>query len=273
MGIGLGCCLALFHAPKASAATAVLAPGISAGAGANSAYRIEAACLRTDDAVTTVGDLNWGGATQLQLGRCYHQVNRIVCRFDLRSLRNRASHVTGARLKLTVRSSQVDGNLTSFPMPLQLTLYRISGANGDWIAGTADNQAQSGSVCWNWRRAFVAPWVGQAGCGLSGTDSDSEPVAVAEKGAALYYPEDAWTLEFVQADWLQDWIDHPEHNAGFLIKAEMLEATASDGVMLLRFHSDESTTVPARPRLEVDYDPAMMDASSNAADAAWLGVR
>ena len=51
-----------------------------------------------------------------------------------------------------------------------IAIYRIAAANGDWIEGTQQDEAQVGSPCWSYKAYNTVGWAGSAGLKTAGTD-------------------------------------------------------------------------------------------------------
>lgn len=263
LAILLGC------AAGAWGETALFVPGVVSDAGLNPAYTIDATFLRspissTDSSGWLLG--NWGAYPYFNVGHPYDLRDRGLIRFPLASLTGRCRRLHKARLTLTLDSFAV-GYLSS-PTSCSRTveLYRVTAGNAAWIEGdSAPGVQRTGAVCWAGLRGSAVPWAGAQGCGLVGKDFEAEPMGF------LTLPPSAtgnqlFTIDILPTDAVQSWIDHPETNAGILLRSSPNEALPSNNIIICRFHSDDQPNLLWRPRLELEYDAQPLD---NAALAAF----
>lgn len=133
---------------------------------------------------------------------------------------------------------------------VNVTLYRISDANGDWVEGpTYGGLAAAGEPCWNAKAADGAggvqtAWAGSAGLGTSGTDYDATPIGsfVIPANATA---GDEYTAELDPAV-VEGWFGQSTNN-GILMKAD----AAAEYI-----GSAEHETTGFRPWLVVIYATA-----------------
>jgi hypothetical protein len=236
------------------AETAVFQEGISDANGPNPAYNMD------------VGYMTSGYGGPLQANDANHQIGglngaygRAVLRWDLSSLAGKGT-VSGATAKLTFEPVvRAEGTATA-PDPFTYNLYRLTSANAQWTdAGVGNTQQRLGPS---------VPWAGSAGASTPGVDYFTTPVAQATITGGNDTTKKVLTFTFTDTSFLQDWVDNPANNAGFLLKSEALETAggypnnANGGYAQGTLFPDDVTTAPGRypgavaadrPILEVTY--------------------
>lgn len=188
----------------------------------------------TDDAdligYDSLKDMNFGNSDLLDLGG--GEPRRPLLRFDLSSLSGR--QVEDAALQLTI----VTGAGSFFNA--LVNFYAISAADADWEE----------MVCtWN-EKAPGVPWSGGPGLGApTGTH-----VAQIYGSDLTYHPVDhEYTIQFFAGiSFIQNWIDNPASNGGFLIQTPSLEGTGNR----LRPGSSDNATLNYQPSLLLKLAPA-----------------
>jgi hypothetical protein len=258
------CCAAA----RALPATAVFVQGIGDASGLNPSYFTADAMIQSGRPLANFGALDMIGVGRSSTGGLY----RSILRFDLSSLSGRVRSIRQARLVLTVGRTDVAGFPAAFPSPLTIALHPLLPPNGGWIEGAgASNDPEPGAVCWDWQSSDARAWAGEAGCGNPGTDYDPTAAAGPARGEGFWTPGEQWVFEFDEPAALQLWIDDPGSNTGWIVQAPDLEtADSSLLVGLVRFWSDDASEPAARPRLEIEYDPA--DATAQAFLADGLAI-
>jgi hypothetical protein len=164
--------------------------------------------------------------------------SRALIRFD-NILNDPEAVVTGASFTVTVNDSQ-DTNVTPSGT---WSLYALSAANKDWSPATAtwNNKNQSGPT----------PWAGSAGVSSAGTDYLATAIASWAFDNSTMNAGTVATFTFTPAGvaLLQDWIDNPSNNAGFLLRLDGAQGQdRNDGV-----HSSEAALLSDRPLLTINY--------------------
>ena len=104
--------------------------------------------------VGPVGLSPWGG-----------HVSRGLLRFDLSAMAGQYSDINSVSLKLYSDSKKVS--------PQTFSLYAIKPANADWLEGTVQWAAETGSSCWNYKaydEAEPTAWAGSEGLGTPDVD-------------------------------------------------------------------------------------------------------
>ena len=248
-------CAATLLSATGWAATAVFQDGISDANGANAAYDMHVGYmtsgfggpLTANDASHQIGGLN--GAS-----------GRAVVRWPIETLAGKGT-ITGATAKITFNPVvRAEGNAT-VPASFAYNLYRLTDANKDWVdAQTGNSQKTLGPS---------VPWAGSPGAGTPGTDYFATPVAQAiVTGGVNVMTKEVLTFNFTDVSFLQDWVNNPGNNAGFLLRAESLETAGGypnmgvGGYVQGTMYPDDVTTAPGRypdaiatdrPILEITY--------------------
>jgi hypothetical protein len=165
---------------------------------------------------------------------------RAIMKFDVASLAGQGT-VQSATLKLTEYSSSSG---TSF----NFNIYRIADANAGWQQGSGYYLAgqTTGDVCWNYLDYDTVNWAGSAGLATPVTDYDATYVA---QGTFVNSETEANPVLSIAlpASLIQDWIDDPSHNAGFLIALDV----NGNGTNTAQFASSDNTTTAWHPSLAV----------------------
>ena len=169
------------------------------------------------------------------------RARRTLIRFDLSSVRGK---ITGAQLVLTNQNESGERG----PSNETIALYRVSDANRQWQAGSAESEAEAEAAVWNCKADPSVPWAGTPGLSSPGVDYDDNPLAITKSGTEKNAPV-VWT--FRDATFLNDWAANPSHNAGF-----MLQELEADGRGADRFHSSESCYREHRPKLVLKVEAA-----------------
>ena len=146
-------------------------------------------------------------------------------------------------------------NIT-LPTPIQFEIYRIASANAGWVEGhSTSGGAEDGAACWDWPAAPAGAWSGCKGCGLAGADYDSASVSTATLTEQTWSSGRHLVFELKNPALLADWVTHPEHNSGFILRSSTLETLPEDlNLLVIKLFSNESPNPLYRPRLEIEYD-------------------
>lgn len=163
---------------------------------------------------------------------------RALIRFDLSKVRGT---IVGAQLVLT-KAAQSKNN------PVEtIAVYRVTDANKDWQAGTASNADEVEVAVWSKKSEPLLTWAGGEGL-VEGADYFPGAVAETQTGDAVNAPV-TWT--FTDVKFLNDWVAHPDQNAGFLLK-ESAESENGDN----RFFSADADHPENRPKLVLTVIPS-----------------
>ena len=161
---------------------------------------------------------------------------RSLIRFDLSSL----SGQTVSSASLTLVRDGSGGTFTN----QTVSLFATSSPNGGWTESTA---------AWAWQSYRATHWAGSDGLGTAGTDYLNGVLATATVNSTdSFGPRVTFTLNSAGITALQSWIDSPSSNAGFLLRADGLEAA---GLGIAQFRSRESLVTADWPVLEVSTIP------------------
>lgn len=180
-----------------------------------------------------------GGGGSLFVGRTGSgRVRRAMIRFDVAAAIPAGSTITSARLSVSVNRTQVPEYISS--------LHRISASWGEGRTvgtrgGAGGAVAQIGDATWSHRFWPNDPWAAPGG------EFDPAPLCVLPLDGTARYTYSTEAL----ADAVQDMLDRPESNHGFLIIGDEIS-----GITAKRIASRESTTVASRPTLFIEYRPA-----------------
>jgi len=131
-----------------------------------------------------------------------------LIRFNVSGLA--ADKVSSARLRIyKPRSMSQQG-------PVEVSVYKVSEANGDWVEGGSASQEEPGAVTWR-MKALNKPWAGEQGCSKQGVDYELPALGTTQ----TVYPESSGWIEFdLPAKLVQSWIDNPEANFGLYIRGQ-----------------------------------------------------
>lgn len=131
-----------------------------------------------------------------------------LIRFNVSGLK--ADEVYSARMKIyKPRSMSQQG-------PVEVSVYKVSKANGDWVEGGSASQKEPGAVCWR-MKAENKPWAGEEGCSKEGVDYELPALYKTQ----TVFPETSGWIEFnLPAELVQSWIDNPETNHGLYIRGQ-----------------------------------------------------
>ena len=153
---------------------------------------------------------NFGGGPMLQVGclvgseaSAYQAVSLI--RFDLSAVP--CKEVRSAKLRLYKPRCFVQ------QAPVDVAVFEVAAANRDWAEGSSECIEERRASCWRFK-TDGKPWAGQEGCSKEGVDY----IAPAPDVRTARDDRGQW-LEFsVPAALARKWIDHPEANAGLLLR-------------------------------------------------------
>jgi hypothetical protein len=177
------------------------------------------------------GEFLFAGVTRLS------EIRRIVLRFDLSSIPPRST-VDSARLVL-----EVDRSVTP---AADFAIHRLVADWGEDASNAGDPgglgaPSQPGDATWIHRFYDTVFWVTPGGDFVA---TPSATATVPVLGAAEWGPDPAMTAD------VQDWLDNPAGNFGWLIRAAD-ESVAN----AKRLFSRENPLTHLRPRLIVEYTP------------------
>lgn len=94
-------------------------------------------------------------------------------------------------------------------------VYKLVPGNSEWIQGTGDHGAQTGSPCWDflaYDATIPTDWVGATGGLLSGTDYDATPGSTFARVGATHGNQ--YNTYTIPTAWIEDWRANPGNNAG-----------------------------------------------------------
>jgi hypothetical protein len=239
------------------AGTAVFQESISDANGANAAYNMD------------VGYMTSGYGGPLQANDANHQIGglngasgRAVLRWPISTLAGKGT-ITGATAKITFNPVvRAEGN-ASVPASFAYNLYRLTDGNKQWIDSQVGNSQQ--------KLGPSVPWTGSAGAGTPGVDYFATPVAQAiVSGGVDVMTKQVLTFNFTDTSFLQDWVNNPANNAGFLLRAESLETAGGypnngiGGYVQGTMYPDDVTTAPGRYPDAVAADRPILQVTYNA---------
>jgi len=162
-------------------------------------------------------DWNFGAGPFLEvgfMGGIYEEHDSVsLIRFDLAGLA--CDRVHSATLRLYKPNCFVQTS------PIEIQLHEVTPANSDWIEGISFCAKDSPASCWRWRKN-ERPWAGQDGCLDEGVDFLTPALAVQMAPAH----RGQWLAFSIPADRVQQWLEHPETNAGLLLRTDSIEAEA-----------------------------------------------
>ena len=168
-------------------------------------------------------------------------IRKVLMRFNLLSIPASAT-CTSATLSLTVGGTHY-ANRT-------FALFEIASANGNWVEGTANGSAETGSPCWNYKAYDVSTptsWAGSAGMSTANTDyvdtvlGSIKPTSIQYGGTKLDIPLNASGLAVINS-----WFGQST-NSG-------LAGWYTDTASATNWCSKEHTTESYRPTLTVTYE-------------------
>jgi PEP-CTERM motif len=233
---------------------------ISDANGPNAAYNMEVGymtsgfggTLQANDANHQIGGLN--GAT-----------GRAVLRWPINTLAGKGT-ITGATAKITFEPVIRAEAGAVIPNPFTYNLYRLTIGNNKWTDAGVGYARQLPAASPN----PAVPWAGSQGAGTSGVDYFATPIAQATvTGGADITAKQVLTFNFTDISFLQDWVNNPGNNSGFLLRSEQLEAAGGTPNTPMGFAQgtmfpDDVTTAPGRypgavaadrPLLQITYTP------------------
>lgn len=191
------------------------------------------------DTVVSSGapDANYGGWALMLTDA--NAIQKILIRFDLSSI-PAGSVCTAASIKLTPKDNDSAHDLS---------VYKITDANGDWVEGNKIIQTGSGMSCWNYKKYNTDAWAGSAGLATAGTDYINTVIAsfsgATTANTQIEIPFNADGLLI-----LESWFGDATNN-GFLLT----DTSGSD----IFYHTGEATTESYRPVLSITYTELIPD--------------
>jgi len=183
-------------------------------------------------------DYNYGVDTYNAIGYTApgHLVRYLV-QFDLSSV---PSPITSAELFFYVVTS------TSFTYTLYV--YRILDANSDWVEGTKNGQAETGSPSWSAKKESVEPWAGSAGLSTADTDYDSNELGSRTRDWTAT-PGGNWRSVELDATEIEKIRNGTYTNGGFFLRTD-----ENDSGRVMYIDSREYTPKPPHLVLSYGYD-------------------
>lgn len=158
------------------------------------------------------GKWNYGKALYLQVGAqpstvydTYRSVG--LLRFDLSNVR--CDSLTSAALRLYFPRNQIQQE------PAGVSVYAVSDANAGWREGNVEAEAQADACSWE-ERAQGSPWAGGPGLCRPGIDYLTNVLASANVDGL----NGQWVEFKLPTALVQSWANHPEKNAGLLLKTD-----------------------------------------------------
>lgn len=203
-----------------------------------------------------VVERNYGGHSEVFVGKDGDIPRRGLYRFDVTSLDGLYDNIQSATLRLHIKDKAV-----SFPN--YMDLYRLTADNASWVEGTAGGSPQAGSSCWAYRSYDATNPVawdsGTPGTGAADYMPGGPIASVAYDGTT------SGTMEFVINDpaVIADWV--AGNNPGLLLRAR---DESNDSRLM--FHSSESGSAAFRPELRIEYTPPYVPAVlADSPEAYW----
>jgi hypothetical protein len=192
---------------------------------------------------------NWGGFISNYVGKQSNTDSwRSVIRFS--DLDNYISSTETVQ-KVTLGFVQFGANAQQAATIVDI--YAITAANADWVEGTGDTGG-AGVSSWN-DRATSTPWAGGGGLGDDPGDGGYGPTLLGSYSFPDIAANDrvSRTIDLNSSAnaVVENWIDNPSQNAGFLLRVRT-EATLGQFVVL---DSRNMATVNNRPGLIVETIP------------------
>lgn len=179
---------------------------------------------------------NFGGTSNLDVGTT-SGIRRGLLRFPTLGTTLAGETVTGASLQLGLELATI-GTFTN----QTIFVHLVTPANVGWVEGNNASIAaapDTGLSTWSERLEGSTAWAGSAGMSTAGTDYVT--TAVGSFTASSTDPlSTIYTVNFSDVTFLQNWIDNPSQNTGFLLRSPGLESLSA----LLRISSSEGGTPP-----------------------------
>lgn len=187
---------------------------------------------------------NFGGSPLLEVGFMggiyaeHHAVT--LLRFDLSGVPCR--EVSGAKIRLCKPRCFVQTT------PLAIKLLAVARANAGWLEGSAMGAEDPGGASWVAAKVNH-PWSGAPGCARAGIDFSPKPL-----DARTAPPDRGEWMEFaLPAGLVQQWLDHPEDNAGVYLAADV---QGSEWGQHVYFYSSEHYSGKG-PQLVIEGTPGV----------------
>lgn len=253
--LGFGCVTATWGK------TAYFLPGAAGAGGLDPSYAASVTMLWGNPSLSggnpVLENGNYGGATKMSLGCETTDVFRMLLSFPVAGLAGHYSRLTRARLLCSIFPLPNAGPGTTPPGRIDLELYHLAPGNAGWAEGNGVRGITvNGAACWAWRAYPDLPWIGSPGCGLAGVDFDAQPISTTTLTGQSWPAAPQLVFEIKDLSMIEDWIAHPERNAGVMLRSSTLEGMVSaKNLLYLWVYSNAEATLLARPRLEVEYDP------------------
>lgn len=181
-----------------------------------------------------------------------HQTMRSLLRFDLRGLAGAQGRIQRAGLRLHWAWGTPKRGAG------KLQLCRVAPANAAWVQGSQGSirhpAENADGATWNFLHPAPTfqPWAGAAGCSLPGVDYFEPPLAEAAYDA-IQHPlqfDFVWDQDL---EFLREWIERPETNAGFLVQF----APQSWG--RVDFQASETKQREYAPEFWIEWEPASLN--------------
>lgn len=97
-----------------------------------------------------------------------------------------------------------------------INVYEVALANGDWVEGNGLGAVITGTSDWRFKIQNTGDWAGgRNGCGVAGTDYINSLVG----SAVATNTTQEWVNFTLDVDVIQNWIDNPDQNNGFVLTA------------------------------------------------------
>jgi hypothetical protein len=156
-----------------------------------------------------------------------------LLRFDLSSL--------GTNIVINSVTLQMNKPAGGTGSSFTVNVFELSVANANWVEGTANNVAQSGSATWNSKGSSA--WAGSAGASTAGTDYINTVLA-SYAGSLLTAGDAAFTSQAA-------FLTSVSNNLGGSLNLGIGMNSGVSG-SYYRFATDENTSFDA-PALVIDY--------------------
>ena len=186
---------------------------------------------------------NFGASTVIAVGRFVSDgnVQKSLLRFNLSSI---TGSVISASLDLFI------GDATYSYANTIVDIYKITDANGDWIEGTANSAAQTGSPCWNYKAYHASTptnWAGSTGLSTAGTDYVNTVIGTFTVPSS--FSVGTKLTASLSASVVNEWMGESTNN-GILLRPRTLTGSNQG----FHFCTKEHTTESYRPALTVTYE-------------------
>jgi hypothetical protein len=213
-------------------AIVAISVAIACSASANVVTNFATADTRIGGSLTQT-NINNGGADQMLVGN-HTSLGKLhgLLRFDLSSL--------GTNIVINSVTLQMNKPAVGTGSSFTVNVFELSVANTNWVEGTANNVAQSGSATWDSKGPSA--WAGSAGASTAGTDYIN--TVLASYGGTIAAGDAAFTSQAA-------FLTSVSNNLGGSLNLGIGMNSGVSG-SYYRFATDEHATAAA-PALVIDY--------------------